>query len=122
MAAPGAKRVRSRPTPLQGQQTAGMPEPRRDPPVAALWHEIQDCTRCPLYRNASQGVGGEGASPAAVMLVGEQPGDREDLAGKPFVGPAGMILDKALADAGIVRGEVLVTNAVKHFKNESRGK
>jgi len=99
-----------------------MPEPRHDLPIAALWDEVQCCTRCPLYRKATQGVGGEGASDASVMLVGEQPGDREDLAGRPFVGPAGQILDKALADAGIVRTEVFVTNAVKHFKNEPRGK
>jgi DNA polymerase len=99
-----------------------MPEPRRDPAIAAIWDEVQGCTRCPLYRNATQGVAGEGASHAAVMLVGEQPGDREDLAGRPFVGPAGQILDKALADAGIARDELFVTNAVKHFKNEPRGK
>lgn len=87
-----------------------------------LGQGVRDCTRCPLYRNTTQGVVGEGAAPAAVMLVGEQPGDREDLAGKPFVGPAGQILDRALADAGIARPRLFVTNAVKHFKNEPRGK
>ena len=80
------------------------------------------CRRCPLYRNATQAVPGEGPRHAAVMLVGEQPGDKEDLAGKPFVGPAGRILDRALADAGIDRGAAFVTNAVKHFKHEMRGK
>jgi DNA polymerase len=99
-----------------------MPEPRRAPRIAALWDEVQGCRRCTLYRHATQGVCGEGAPQAAVMLVGEQPGDREDLAGRPFVGPAGQILDKALVDAGIVRTELFVTNAVKHFKNEPRGK
>jgi DNA polymerase len=82
----------------------------------------EGCTRCPLYRDATQAVPGEGPSHAAFMLVGEQPGDKEDLAGKPFVGPAGRILDQALHDAGIARGETFVTNAVKHFKHEMRGK
>jgi len=80
------------------------------------------CTRCPLYKDATQAVPGEGPSRAAFMLVGEQPGDKEDLAGKPFVGPAGRMLDQALADAGIARDETFVTNAVKHFKHEMRGK
>jgi uracil-DNA glycosylase len=80
------------------------------------------CTRCPLYRDATQAVPGEGPSRAPFMLVGEQPGDKEDLAGKPFVGPAGRMLDQALADAGIARDEAYVTNAVKHFKHEMRGK
>jgi len=80
------------------------------------------CTRCPLYRDATQAVPGEGESGARVMLVGEQPGDKEDIAGKPFVGPAGRVLDRALRDAGITREETFVTNAVKHFKHEMRGK
>jgi DNA polymerase len=80
------------------------------------------CRRCPLWRNATQTVFGEGQVPAAMMLVGEQPGDKEDLAGRPFVGPAGLILDQALEQAGIDRAKVYVTNAVKHFKNEPRGK
>jgi uracil-DNA glycosylase len=80
------------------------------------------CTRCPLYRDATQAVPGEGPSCAPFMLVGEQPGDKEDLAGKPFVGPAGRMLDQALADAGIARDQTYVTNAVKHFKHEMRGK
>src|SRR5215475_894891 len=81
-----------------------------------------ECTRCPLYRDATQVVPGEGPTHARFMLVGEQPGDKEDLAGRPFVGPAGRILDAALADAGIPRDETFVTNAVKHFKHEMRGK
>lgn len=80
------------------------------------------CTRCPLYRNATQAVPGEGTRRARVMLVGEQPGDREDLSGKPFVGSAGRMLDRAMEDAGIDRDAVFVTNAVKHFKYEYRGK
>ncbi len=84
-------------------------------------HE-QSCKRCPLYRDATQAVPGEGPSRAALMLVGEQPGDKEDLAGKPFVGPAGRILNQALQDAGIGREQTFVTGAVKHFKHEMRGK
>jgi len=81
-----------------------------------------ECTRCPLYKHATQAVPGEGRKGAHLMLVGEQPGDKEDLAGKPFVGPAGRVLDQALEAAGISRTEVFVTNAVKHFKHEMRGK
>jgi DNA polymerase len=81
-----------------------------------------DCTRCPLYVNATQTVFGEGPAKAAIMFVGEQPGDQEDLAGRPFVGPAGQVFDAALAAAGIERDAVFVTNAVKHFKFEPRGK
>jgi uracil-DNA glycosylase family protein len=82
----------------------------------------ESCKRCPLYRDATQAVPGEGPSRAALMLVGEQPGDKEDLAGKPFVGPAGRILNQALQDAGITREQTFVTGAVKHFKHEMRGK
>jgi DNA polymerase len=81
-----------------------------------------DCRACDLYRVATQTVFGEGASSAEVMLVGEQPGDREDTAGKPFVGPAGRLLDEALSEAGIDRGDVYITNVVKHFKFMRRGK
>jgi len=81
-----------------------------------------ECTRCPLYKYATQVVPGQGSARARLMLVGEQPGDREDIAGKPFVGPAGRVLDEALAQAGIERKTVFVTNAVKHFKFEPRGK
>jgi DNA polymerase len=90
--------------------------------LAALAAAEQACTRCPLYKNATQAVPGEGRMDAHLMLVGEQPGDKEDLAGKPFVGPAGRVLDQALEDAGIPRAETFVTNAVKHFKHEMRGK
>ena len=83
---------------------------------------VDACRRCELWREATQGVPGEGPAPARLMLVGEQPGDREDLEGRPFVGPAGAMLDRALAAAGVPRGEVYVTNAVKHFKHELRGK
>jgi uracil-DNA glycosylase family protein len=88
----------------------------------AVRAEAAECQACPLWKNATQTVFGEGPARAAVMLVGEQPGDQEDLAGRPFVGAAGQMLDRALADAGIDRGEVYVTNAVKHFKHEPRGK
>jgi uracil-DNA glycosylase family protein len=90
--------------------------------LASLTRDAEDCRRCPLYRNATQTVFGEGPGHAPVMLVGEQPGDQEDLQGRPFVGPAGRILDRALADAGVDRSRVYVTNAVKHFKFEPRGK
>lgn len=88
----------------------------------ALREEAMGCTRCHLYRHATQTVFGEGPMDAPLMLVGEQPGDQEDLAGQPFVGPAGRVLDEALAAAGIDRVETYVTNAVKHFKFEQRGK
>lgn len=87
-----------------------------------LAEAVQDCRGCDLYRNATQAVLGEGPSSARVVMVGEQPGDQEDLAGKPFVGPAGGVLNRALVDAAIDRSEVYVTNAVKHFKFEERGK
>jgi len=90
--------------------------------LRALAQAEASCTRCPLYRDATQAVPGEGPRRAAFMLVGEQPGDKEDLAGKPFVGPAGRILDAALRDAGITRDRAFVTNAIKHFKYEMRGK
>jgi uracil-DNA glycosylase family protein len=80
------------------------------------------CEACDLYRRATQTVFGEGPRQAPLMLVGEQPGDAEDLSGHPFVGPAGKLLDRALAEAGIDRDTVYVTNAVKHFKWEPRGK
>src|SRR5438270_4172380 len=80
------------------------------------------CTACDLYKRGTQTVFGEGATHAKVVLVGEQPGDKEDLSGKPFVGPAGGILDKALEAVGIDRTEIYVTNIVKHFKWEPRGK
>ncbi len=87
-----------------------------------LAQAAQKCRGCDLYRYATQAVMGEGPAKARVVMVGEQPGDREDIAGKPFVGPAGKLLDEALEDAGIARSEVYLTNAVKHFKFEERGK
>ena len=90
--------------------------------LRALAQAENECRRCPLYRDATQAVPGEGPGHATFMLVGEQPGDKEDLAGKPFVGPAGRVLDAALKDAGIDRAQTFVTNAVKHFKHEMRGK
>ena len=95
------------------------------PPPAtaeALRDQVEGCRRCPLWRDATHGVCGEGPERARLMIVGEQPGDQEDLAGRPFVGPAGQVLDAALAEAGIDRSEVFVTNAVRHFKHEARGK
>lgn len=103
-------------------------EPADDRPAQAdaSWSEVAEqaasCRNCPLWEDATQTVFGEGPVPAEVMLVGEQPGDQEDLQGRPFVGPAGQILDRALADAGTDREVVYVTNAVKHFKWTPRGK
>ncbi len=93
-----------------------------DSSLAALRDEAADCRACRLWKDATQTVFGEGPKQASVMMVGEQPGDKEDLAGKPFVGPAGQMLDKALKEAGIIREKVYVTNAVKHFKFVPRGK
>jgi DNA polymerase len=90
--------------------------------LAKLELAVQACRRCELWRHATQGVSGQGPSHAPIMLVGEQPGDQEDLDGRPFVGPAGHVLDRALARARIDRASVWVTNAVKHFKHEQRGK
>ena len=90
--------------------------------VGALGAEAAGCQLCDLYKHATQTVFGEGPADARLMLVGEQPGDQEDLAGRPFVGPAGQMLDRALAEAGIDRSTVYITNAVKHFKFEPRGK
>ena len=97
------------------------PEPVDDS-LAALRDAALGCKRCPLWKPASQTVFGEGPANARVMVVGEQPGNEEDLAGRPFVGPAGRMFDKALEELGIDRGRVYVTNAVKHFKFERRGK
>jgi uracil-DNA glycosylase len=96
------------------------------PPATSSWSQLReaarDCTACHLYKRATQTVFGEGPKATPIMLIGEQPGDYEDVAGKPFVGPAGKIMDRALEEAGIDRKEVYVTNAVKHFKWEPRGK
>lgn len=90
--------------------------------LSSIRRQAESCERCDLYKNATQTVFGEGASGAKIVLVGEQPGDREDIAGRPFVGPAGHMLDECLHDAGIDRSLCYVTNAVKHFKFEPRGK
>jgi uracil-DNA glycosylase family protein len=92
------------------------------PTLQALREAAARCKACDLWKRGTQTVFGEGSAKARVMMVGEQPGDREDLQGRPFVGPAGAVLDKALAAAGIARADVYVTNIVKHFKWEPRGK
>jgi uracil-DNA glycosylase len=97
------------------------PVPAR-PTLPRLRSAAQTCRACELWAGATQAVLGEGTTPAEAMLVGEQPGDREDLEGTPFVGPAGKMLDRGLADAGIDPGRVYVTNVVKHFRYRARGK
>jgi len=101
-----------------GVEAAERPSQR----IENLRRMAASCRACPLWEHATQTVFGEGPQDADIMFVGEQPGDKEDLAGRPFVGPAGSLLDRALAEAGIDRGRVYVTNAVKHFKFEPRGK
>jgi DNA polymerase len=115
---PGRREVKaalraSRDAPYDGQAPTSLAE------VAA---GVGHCRRCDLWRDAVQGVTGEGPAPARLLFVGEQPGDQEDLAGRPFVGPAGQVFDEALAAAGVPRAETYVTNAVKHFKHELSGK
>jgi DNA polymerase len=90
--------------------------------IERLRDEAASCRACPLWRNATRTVFGEGPAGAALLLIGEQPGDQEDLAGRPFVGPAGKVLRKAMAEAGVDPSSAYVTNAVKHFKFEPRGK
>lgn len=109
--------------PLTGAETSGAEAliPER-PTLKSLREAAAACTACPLYKDATQTVFGEGLKRARLMLIGEQPGDREDIEGHPFVGPAGKVLDKALDDAEIERGDAYVTNAVKHFKWKPRGK
>jgi len=92
------------------------------PTLEALWQAAQGCRACELYKTGTQAVLGEGPRHARACFIGEQPGDQEDLAGRPFVGPAGRVLDEALAEVGIPRVDIYVTNAVKHFKWEPRGK
>jgi len=92
------------------------------PTLPMLRQQAAHCTACPLYKNATQTVFGEGAPIARIMLIGEQPGDREDIEGRPFVGPAGVLLDRALQEAQVERSRCYITNAVKHFKWEPRGK
>lgn len=119
-AAPGpARRQRTSPLPTR-MTTTGPAQDTDDRDLAALSTRLADCRECPLWQHATQPVAGEGPADAALMLVGEQPGDAEDIAGRPFVGPAGQLLDRALQEAGIDRDAVYVTNAVKHFKYELR--
>jgi DNA polymerase len=117
--------------PMHKQSSSDSPVPKRSggeeevsniSSLADARAAVQGCRRCPLYEHASQAVFGEGPQAAEVMFVGEQPGDQEDLAGKPFVGPAGQVFDRALETAGLDRRRIYVTNAVKHFKFEPRGK
>ena len=109
------------PRQLSLDETAAPLVPER-PSLPKLREAAASCTACPLHETGTQTVFGEGTSKADVVFVGEQPGDQEDLQGKPFVGPAGKLLDKALDDAGIDRSQVYVTNVVKHFKWQARGK
>lgn len=106
----------SRPAP-PGDAPDDAPQPSDQRPAT-----LDACRRCDLWRHATHGVPGDGPTPAPVMVVGEQPGNQEDLAGKAFVGPAGRLLDEAFAQAGLSRESVFLTNAVKHFKWELRGK
>lgn len=103
------------------EQRQPAPVPDRPTP-RKLQEAVEQCRACDLWEAASQGVMGEGAARASVMLVGEQPGDREDREGHPFVGPAGRVLDSGLEQAGFAREDVYVTNAVKHFRYKQRGK
>jgi DNA polymerase len=124
-----ARSSRARPAPARSERA-----PTSRPPPASLAYvprgadhddlalAAQRCQACDLYKHATQAVLGEGPTPAKMMLVGEQPGDQEDKVGRPFVGPAGRLLDAALEEAEIPRDQVYVTNAVKHFKWEPRGK
>ncbi len=109
------------PRQLSLDETAAPLIPER-PSLPKLKEAAAGCTACSLHETGTQTVFGEGTSKAEVVFVGEQPGDQEDLQGKPFVGPAGKLLDKALEDAGIDRSQVYVTNVVKHFKWQARGK
>ena len=109
------------PRQLSLDETAAPLVPER-PSLKKLREAAAGCTACPLHETGTQTVFGEGATKARVVFVGEQPGDQEDQQGKPFVGPAGKLLDKALEDAGIDRSAVYVTNVVKHFKWQARGK
>jgi len=109
------------PRQLSLDETAAPLVPER-PSLPKLKEAAAGCTACPLHETGTQTVFGEGTSKAEVVFVGEQPGDQEDLQGKPFVGPAGKLLDRALEDAGIDRSQAYVTNVVKHFKWQARGK
>jgi uracil-DNA glycosylase len=120
-----APRTAHPPAPSVRRRTR-VPQAVASPPATSSLDEVRSaargCRACDLWRIGTQTVFGEGAVGSDIMLIGEQPGDKEDLAGRPFVGPAGALLDHALEEAGIDRKKVYVTNAVKHFKNEERGK
>jgi DNA polymerase len=107
---------------LKPRGTNGVAQPPSTKDLNALRVAAKRCKACPLWKTGTQTVFGEGPAHARIVFVGEQPGDKEDLEGKPFVGPAGRMLDKALAEAGVNRAETYVTNAVKHFKWEPAGK
>lgn len=108
--------------PKRPQRSSQLPLIPENPTLQKLEKAAKSCTACDLFLNATQTVFGAGAAHAKVIFVGEQPGDQEDIQGKPFVGPAGKLLDSALAEAGIDRNEIYITNAVKHFKWKPRGK
>lgn len=111
--------IRKRENPMPRAPSKAPPAP---PSIARLRQSARTCKACPLWQAATQTVFGEGPEDAGVMLIGESPGNQEDLAGHPFVGPAGELLDRALAEAGVDRRQVYVTNVVKHFKYQLRGK
>ncbi|MDR6190129.1 putative DNA metabolism protein [Agrobacterium pusense] len=122
-----AAKEASQPKPFHHRLQAAASAREEQPPLpdgtlASLAHEARHCTRCALHCKATQTVFGDGPENAKIMVVGEQPGDHEDLAGKPFVGPAGQLFDRTLREIGVDRGGLYVTNAVKHFKYETRGK
>lgn len=119
--AAGRKSARQKGEAVSGEQSAA-PFVPNSTSLTTLSHAAERCQGCDLYKHATQTVFGAGARSARVMFIGEQPGDQEDQKGQPFVGPAGALLDKALEAAGIPRADVYVTNAVKHFKWEPRGK
>jgi DNA polymerase len=105
-------------------ETVPLAKPASDIPAGnldTLRRKARTCRACPLWRNAKQTVFGEGPAHASIVMIGEQPGMQEDITGKPFVGPAGQLLDRAMGEAGLDRGRVYLTNAVKHFKYEARG-
>ncbi|MFZ2031284.1 MAG: UdgX family uracil-DNA binding protein [Vitreimonas sp.] len=119
----GAAHAKIKPENLPGRLEPVAEHEKAPASIKDLNHALSACRACPLWRDATQAVAGEGRTDAPLLaLVGEQPGDQEDLAGRPFVGPAGRVLDRALEAAGIERSEIFITNAVKHFKHEPRGK
>src|SRR5438105_262671 len=114
--------ARSRAAPVTGQASTSYPQPENERSLRSVEEAARSCRACDLWKSGTQTVFGAGPRSASVMFVGEQPGDQEDRAGEPFVGPAGRVLDEGLVAAGIERDRVYVTNAVKHFKWTARGK